>query len=171
MAQLISSSVTALSSKRSSRTISGSNTRSMHLRRESDVTFVSSGDGISDYQQFLEKTSNPRDSSLLTTPLRTEGPPLCRREDSIMTSRFGTVRPEIQETRPVKSFEPIKTKRQRRKPHRVECAEDPYDYPGPIRLTLLTIGICLSVFLVSLDRTIVATVRWKSTLPIACDEC
>ncbi len=32
------------------------------------------------------------------------------------------------------------------------------EYPGPLALSLLTIGICLSVFLVSLDRTIVATV-------------
>ncbi|MCJ1249586.1 hypothetical protein MMC30_006812 [Trapelia coarctata] len=31
-------------------------------------------------------------------------------------------------------------------------------YPGPLSLSLLTIGICLSVFLVSLDRTIIAQV-------------
>ena len=36
---------------------------------------------------------------------------------------------------------------------------DSSGYPGPLALLLLTIGICLSVFLVSLDRTIVATVR------------
>ena len=35
---------------------------------------------------------------------------------------------------------------------------DSGEYPGPLALSLLTIGICLSVFLVSLDRTIVATV-------------
>ncbi|KAL1999513.1 hypothetical protein VTN02DRAFT_4422 [Thermoascus thermophilus] len=32
-----------------------------------------------------------------------------------------------------------------------------YQYPGPVALSLLTIGICLSVFLVSLDRTIITT--------------
>ncbi|KAJ9196939.1 hypothetical protein DTO164E3_4226 [Paecilomyces variotii] len=31
------------------------------------------------------------------------------------------------------------------------------EYPGPLALGLITIGICLSVFLVSLDRTIVTT--------------
>jgi hypothetical protein len=51
-----------------------------------------------------------------------------------------------------------KRKQRKRRPHRVEAAEDPHDYPGPLALGLLTIGICLSVFLVSLDRTIVATV-------------
>ena len=33
------------------------------------------------------------------------------------------------------------------------------EYPGTLTLSLLTIGICLSVFLVSLDRTIIAQVR------------
>ncbi len=32
------------------------------------------------------------------------------------------------------------------------------EYPSPLALSFLTLGICLSVFLVSLDRTIVATV-------------
>ena len=31
-------------------------------------------------------------------------------------------------------------------------------YPGPLALFLLTVGLCLSVFLVSLDRTIIAQV-------------
>ena len=38
-------------------------------------------------------------------------------------------------------------------------AEDDHEYPGPFALALLTAGLCLSAFLVSLDRTIVATVR------------
>ena len=42
--------------------------------------------------------------------------------------------------------------------HRVEATMNPREYPGPLALSFLTIGICLSVFLVSLDRTIVATV-------------
>ena len=37
-------------------------------------------------------------------------------------------------------------------------AADGSHYPSPLSLSLLTTGICLSVFLVSLDRTIVATV-------------
>ena len=32
-------------------------------------------------------------------------------------------------------------------------------YPGPLPLTILIIGLCLSVFLISLDRTIITTVR------------
>ena len=40
----------------------------------------------------------------------------------------------------------------------IATAADGSQYPGPLALTFLTIGICLSVFLVSLDRTIVATV-------------
>jgi hypothetical protein len=31
-------------------------------------------------------------------------------------------------------------------------------YPGPLPLTILIIGLCLSVFLISLDRTIITTV-------------
>jgi len=42
-------------------------------------------------------------------------------------------------------------------PSVVASSETPV-YPGPLSLSLLTIGICLSVFLVSLDRTIIAQV-------------
>ena len=77
-----------------------------------------------------------------------------------MTDRPGTAITDIQQTRSQNAFEPIRSEKMRkRKPHRVERAEDPHEYPGPLALSLLTIGICLSVFLVSLDRTIVATVR------------
>lgn len=40
----------------------------------------------------------------------------------------------------------------------VKASSETSDYPGPLALSLLTIGICLSVFLVSLDRTIIAQV-------------
>lgn len=36
--------------------------------------------------------------------------------------------------------------------------DDENDYPGPLPLTILVIGLCLSVFLISLDRTIITTV-------------
>ena len=62
------------------------------------------------------------------------------------------VAPTFEEIKPA-----TKRKTRKRRQHRVEAAEDPHEYPGPLALTLLTIGICLSVFLVSLDRTIVAT--------------
>lgn len=32
-------------------------------------------------------------------------------------------------------------------------------YPGPVPLSILIVGLCLSVFLVSLDRTIITTVQ------------
>lgn len=40
----------------------------------------------------------------------------------------------------------------------VLASSETSDYPGPLALSLLAIGICLSVFLVSLDRTIIAQV-------------
>ena len=40
----------------------------------------------------------------------------------------------------------------------VSTPADGSQYPGTLSLAFLTTGICLSVFLVSLDRTIVATV-------------
>lgn len=44
-------------------------------------------------------------------------------------------------------------------PQPPEKNSNSHQYPGPVALSLLTIGICLSVFLVSLDRTIITTVR------------
>lgn len=37
-------------------------------------------------------------------------------------------------------------------------------YPGPLKLSILVIGIALSVFLISLDRTIITTVSISSLL-------
>lgn len=42
--------------------------------------------------------------------------------------------------------------------------EDESVYPGPIALTILLISICLQVFLVSLDRTIITTVLTLSKI-------
>jgi hypothetical protein len=37
--------------------------------------------------------------------------------------------------------------------------DDPTEYPGPLSLALIVTGICLSVFIISLDRVIITTVR------------
>ena len=44
-------------------------------------------------------------------------------------------------------------------PEQTVMEEDENVYPGPLRLSILVIGIALSVFLISLDRTITTTVR------------
>ena len=156
--------MTPFSSNRNSHATSGPDPRSIHSLRGSDVTLQPGGDGISDYQQYLEKTSYSRASSSLASPPRTVSTPLGYREHSIMTSRPETTASDVQELRDVNPFEPIKSeKRRKRKLHRVERAEDPHEYPGPLALAILTVGICLSVFLVSLDRTIVATVNGPGT--------
>ena len=41
----------------------------------------------------------------------------------------------------------------------VETHEDGNVYPGPLGLFILIMGVALSVFLISLDRTIITTVR------------
>jgi hypothetical protein len=61
-------------------------------------------------------------------------------------------------------------------PHALDVVEEEEDdvkldeietvHPGPWSLAFLTTGICLSVFLISLDRTIITTVRILS--PTAC---
>jgi hypothetical protein len=44
-------------------------------------------------------------------------------------------------------------------PQQANVEEDETVYPGPLPLSILVIGIALSVFLISLDRTIITTVR------------
>lgn len=39
--------------------------------------------------------------------------------------------------------------------------EGEHQYPGPFALTLIIIGICLSVFIISVDRNIVTTVSFS----------
>lgn len=142
-----------------------------HSPGPSEVTLTPGIDGSSDYQQYLEKTSR-KDSSVHTqrrgesSPMNSPSPPGItdiQRDGSFLTSRPPTADSDIQPAAPATSvFEEInpagKSKGRKRRQHRVEAAEDPLEYPGPLALTILTIGICLSVFLVSLDRTIVATV-------------
>ncbi len=152
--------MTPSSSNRSSRATMDPVPRSMHSQRESEITLAPTGDGVSDYQQYLEKTSNPRDSSIVASPPPVVSTPLGHRDHSIRTSRTETAMSDYRKARVSNAFEPIKSAtRRKRKLHRVEHAEDPREYPGPLTLAILTAGICLSVFLISLDRTIVATVN------------
>ena len=131
----------------------------------SDVTLTPGTDGVSDYQQYLEKTSqrdSRGDASLVHASPTGDGEIL--RHNCLMDSpateldngiRLGIPSgPTLEGLRPADAPED-----QEQRPHRMEVTEDPHEYPGPLALSLLTIGICLSVFLVSLDRTIVATVR------------
>lgn len=134
----------------------------------SDLTLIPGTDGISDYQQYLEKTSR-RDSRGDASPLQSfpigdgdipqhnspmDGPaPTLNNGGRLRLSALPTLK-RIRRTH-------TRTEREQR-PHRLEVIEGPHEYPGPLALSLLTVGICLSVFLVSLDRTIVATVRASS---------
>ena len=151
-------------------------TSNMSPAGRSEVTLTPGLDGLSDYQQYLEKTSRkssfihskpPGESSRVNSPVltdNTEAHQQSSNED--LDSPVGA--PDNQhEPSASPTFEEIKPtgrrKKRKRRPHRVEQEEDPNDYLSPLPLALLTLGICLSVFLVSLDRTIVATV---SFLPI-----
>ena len=134
----------------------------------SDATLTPGTDRVSDYQQYLEKTGrndNRGGGSLILSSSTGNGKN--QRHDSLMHTSAPTSEKEIQLRTPavpvLEGRRPAhERKERRRRPHRVEAAEDPHDYPGPLALSLLTTGICLSVFLVSLDRTIVATVRASS---------
>lgn len=130
----------------------------------SDITLHPEINEVSDFQQYVEKINRrgSRGDASLVHSSPTEG------ETQRQDSSVGTPAPTLdKETRLGVPALPLLEGRgssrarkvQTRRPHRVEAAEDPHEYPGPIALSLLTGGICLSVFLVSLDRTIVATVR------------
>ena len=150
----------------------------LHGSSPSDITLNLGTDGGSDYHQYLEKNSrrnsrrNSRgnasivhssttgDGEILShnTLVNTPAPTL-NDETRLQFSRSPTIE-RIRST-------PTRTRTQRKqRPQRLEVTEDAHEYPGPLALSLLTIGICLSVFLVSLDRTIVATVSalYKSVL-------
>ena len=152
------------------------NRHSGHSGVPSDLTLTPGLDGSSDYQQYLEKTSR-KDSSIHSKPgpesSYVNSPPptatTTNRGDTHLLAHAHSESAEIQPAAAAtRMFEEIKPAGQRkgrkRRRHRVEAVEDPHEYPGSLALTLLTIGICLSVFLVSLDRTIVATVSYVSRL-------
>lgn len=129
----------------------------------SEITLTSGIDGVSDYQQYLEKTSrrNSRgDPSLAQSSPTGNGE--TQRHNSLVGTPTPTLDQEVQLAVPgipmLEGRRPAHARKERKmRPHRVDAAEDPHEYPGPLALSLLTVGICLSVFLVSLDRTIVAT--------------
>ena len=130
----------------------------------SDITLQPEIDGVSDFQQYMEKISrrDSRGDASVVNSSPTEGE--TQRQDSLVGTPAPTLDKETRLSVPALPLlrgtgSTLARKDQTRRPHRVEATEDPHEYPGPIALSLLTGGICLSVFLVSLDRTIVATVR------------
>ena len=143
----------------------------LHGSSPSDITLAPVTDGGSDYHQYLEKNSrrNSRNASIVHSPDTGDGEILSH--NTLVNTPAPTLNDEtrLQLSR-TPTFERIRsthTPTQREQhPQRLEVAEDAHEYPGPLALSLLTIGICLSVFLVSLDRTIVATVSalYKSVL-------
>ena len=143
----------------------------------SDITLTPGTDGASDYRQDLEKTNQKdsrRDASLGHSSPNEDGE--IQRHNSSMNSPAPTLDKEIQLGVPAVpmlggSRHAHAGKESKKRPHRFEAARDSHEYPGSLALALLTVGICLSVFLVSLDRTIVATVRSScDTLGTRCSE-
>lgn len=131
----------------------------------SDITLTPGTDGVSDYHQCVEKagrqgsqggaslvhsSSNEDGETLGHNSLMDPPAPTLDNETQLGDSHFPTregIRPGLAR------------KEREKRSHNVETTEDPHQYPGPLALSILTVGICLSVFLVSLDRTIIATVR------------
>ena len=126
----------------------------------SENTLTPGTDRVPDYHQYLEKASrgdSQRDASLVHSSLTEEGD--IPRHNSAPTLHID---PQLEVTAvpTLERLSPILARKEREKrPHKLDVTKDPHQYPGPLALSLLTVGICLSVFLVSLDRTIVATVR------------
>lgn len=152
-------------------------TSNMSPAGRSEITLTPGLDGLSDYQQYLEKTSRkgsfihskpPGESSRVNSPVPTDNTEAHQQSsnegpDSPVRATDNQHEPKASPT--FAEIKPAATrKKHKRRLHRVEQEEDPNDYLSPIPLALLTLGICLSVFLVSLDRTIVATVSFS---PIA----
>ena len=144
----------------------------LHGSSPSDITLAPGTDGGSDYHQYLEKNGrrNSRgNASIVHSSTIGDGEILSH--NTLVKTPAPTLNHETRLQLPsTPTFERIRSTRRRtqrkQRPQRLEVAEDAHEYPGPLALSLLTIGICLSVFLVSLDRTIVATVSapYKSVL-------
>ena len=132
---------------------------------KSEITLTPGTDEVSDYQQYLRKNSpesSRGDTSLVHSSPTVNGE--TQRQDFLVAIPTPTLDKDIELGVPAAPvFQRISPapprKAWKKRPHRTEAARDPHEYPGPLALSLLTVGICLSVFLVSLDRTIVATVR------------
>ena len=131
---------------------------------KSEITLTPGIDEVPNYQQYLQKNSpesSRGDASLVHSPPTANHE--TQRPDSLVANPtptldkdigLGVLAPPVFQR--ISSAHPRKAWNKR--PRRTEAARDPHEYPGPLALSLLTVGICLSVFLVSLDRTIVATV-------------
>ena len=137
----------------------------LHEALASDLTLTPGTDGGSDYHQYLEKTSrgNSRGNASLvhSSPTR-DGENLSHNTyvNTPAPTLYDETRLEISGVPTLERMRPTHACTQReQRPQRLELTQDSHEYPGPFALSLLTVGICLSVFLVSLDRTIVATVR------------
>lgn len=96
----------------------------------------------------------PSIESLRITPTKTLEPRNSLENESIKTHRNNTVPNEL--------FSDNMSSTAREKDEKVDPSQQPGElepeHPGSIALTFLMIGLCLSVFLISLDRTIVTTV-------------
>ena len=144
----------------------------LHEASASDVTLTPGTDGVSDYHQYLEKTSrrDSRGDASLVHPSTIEDSEIPSHM-SFVDTPAPTLNNEtelgVSEVSMFERIRPAHTRRKReQRPHQLDATEDSHEYPRPLALCLLTIGICLSVFLVSLDRTIVATVRLSDEILI-----
>ena len=131
---------------------------------KSEITLTPGIDEVSDYQQYLQKNSpesSRADASLVHfSPTANEE---TQRQDFVVATPAPTLDKNVGLGVPAPAvFQKIGSTHLRKtwnkRTRRTEAGRDPHEYPGPLALSLLTAGICLSVFLVSLDRTIVATV-------------
>ena len=136
----------------------------LHGSSPSDITLAPGTDAGSDYHQYLEKNSqrNSRgNASVIHSSTIGDGEIVSH--NNLVNTPAPTPNHETRlQLSSSPTFERIRSAHRRaqrkERPQRLDVAEDAHEYPGPLALSLLTIGICLSVFLVSLDRTIVATV-------------
>ena len=144
----------------------------LHGSSPSDITLAAGTDGGSDYHQYLEKNdqrNSQGNASIVHSSVIGDGEVLSH--NTLVNTPARTLNHETRlQLSSIPTFERVRSAQRRaqrkQRPQNLEVAEDAHDYPGPLALSLLTVGICLSVFLVSLDRTIVATVSapYKSVL-------
>lgn len=130
---------------------------------KSDVTLTPGTGGILNYQNYVEKVfriDSRGDDSLSHSSFVRHGeiPTLNSSVDNSTPTLSNQTSFGVATEPTPDGIGPTQTSNEReRRPHKVEATENPHAYPGPLALSLLTVGICISVFLVSLDRTIVAT--------------
>lgn len=127
-------------------------------------------------------TQDPSDSTETSGSPRSSHPPArdpMRRqkdESEIPSDAFPTLEKHLSTVCEFSEFQPHPAVRSL-EPHEVSGeaagasngAGDDYDddagYPGPLALSLIVLGICLSVFTISLDRNIITTVGISQSTP------